>query len=1236
MSGGMGGGGFGTLMTVFAFGYWIYSLFNPKKSDRPDPEEIQLTNYCRNAPVPLVYGTDKVAGTCIYLGNCNAEYVEAGGKGIGMVFSLFIGGGPQQTPGWQYSADFAIGLSEGETYSVSAIYLNDINLIEVIDQFDWSFQRGTNDQVVNSAISDVLVDGTAVPWRNTSYLWMSGQLGNVNQVPTVTAEIAGLLSYNALPITALWKNISPFHNPASRFDSYDPDWCSYHVTGGTNLKHAYTWTFPKDDGYLYMVSHDQNFDNANVYKINVIENLEDYATLIFRVSETQASIIPYNDWGLEDHHNDPHNLKVKVELIKGVFPVGLTRWWNWFLWVNRNDMYTTTHQELWDIFKIDSVNEETSEIWLSYEYCNCDTNIIYKGDYLYLFDFTDFVEWKASFYTSHVHDAYGTTITTTGLQYAAAYLDLSYLVPDGLEILSDDNQVCSDIYCSEMWYTHLLRRDTVIPANSPYAGLWKVYSVDHPYFPNYTDINFTFPDSNNGKGSGKPIMAIGNNERHPTRWVLLWKNHLVYNSYSFIFQWWEFNSDNNGNGTMIYEWEILADYNLWGDYILRTSIYYSGSWIYTFFNIGFSGMPDAYGNRFYRFNPYTLVHERLREPSSIFRDQTKISKGTNGNIVGCLSRQNAIGTYGEQFVLVQWDTFPGVGPDISPIEVAYDFLTNTRYGMSIPASQIDGSPYIVSTTSTWYLENLYCYEMVDIEGAKEARFLYSGKLETRQKGFDYIREILQTCRGFLYYCDGKIKVRIEKGTEVPIIYFGNEEVTLLAYDYVIGDKDAIYLDDNRPDNYWAGDIGYVFYIDGYGSMPYGVGGYGGTNIQINHEYGLTSPLITNFIVLSSTVSCLTLLENMEYEVPEDTPIMIKKDNFRKDSFQYKMKPDTDRMNQLHFEYVRREEDYRTDVLDQQDEYNIHWTGEIRELSFSMPGIKRDAQARRMLTFLSDFNSIIAWSCNFDTDIVGMLLCIGDVVGVTNEINNWYGKLFRVITIEEMESYEHKIELLEYIPTIYHDEYIAYSPPNEYRYDGVFVPPDDIINLLVIEDKRINKIWIGFSKPITNDDWWIGAIIWHYNPNILLWEQLGISYWNTFTADIASAITVDQTSIPFSTTHYDSDKLQSSGIIWIDEEMIYYNYIDDVNHLFLNCIRGYNDTVAVVHSTGTCIYLRDSLFYYEYDMINDVGKIHQFKAVSISNYGFMSDGDTAPIVSITINGSYLLPYPVGNLYLYELE
>ena len=63
----------------------IYSIVSQEESDTPEPQELQVNNFCRNAPVPIVYGTDKVSETCIYIGNTGAEYVEGGGKGGFMI-----------------------------------------------------------------------------------------------------------------------------------------------------------------------------------------------------------------------------------------------------------------------------------------------------------------------------------------------------------------------------------------------------------------------------------------------------------------------------------------------------------------------------------------------------------------------------------------------------------------------------------------------------------------------------------------------------------------------------------------------------------------------------------------------------------------------------------------------------------------------------------------------------------------------------------------------------------------------------------------------------------------------------------------------------------------------------------------------------------------------------------------------------------------------------------------------
>ena len=80
-------------------------------------------------------------------------------------------------------------------------------------------------------------------------------------------------------------------------------------------------------------------------------------------------------------------------------------------------------------------------------------------------------------------------------------------------------------------------------------------------------------------------------------------------------------------------------------------------------------------------------------------------------------------------------------------------------------------PYKDFATTLFTHGKAYCLEKVDSGDSDvggESRFLYSGKLDSRMKGFDYVREILSTCRGFLYYCDGKIKVRMNLQLKIVI------------------------------------------------------------------------------------------------------------------------------------------------------------------------------------------------------------------------------------------------------------------------------------------------------------------------------------------------------------------------------------------------------------------------------------------------------------------------------------
>jgi hypothetical protein len=85
----------------------------------------------------------------------------------------------------------------------------------------------------------------------------------------------------------------------------------------------------------------------------------------------------------------------------------------------------------------------------------------------------------------------------------------------------------------------------------------------------------------------------------------------------------------------------------------------------------------------------------------------------------------------------------------NPAWVLYDILTNTRYGMSIPASQVD----------VFSLYNLaqYCDELVSNGlGGLEPRYVFNAYINSKTEAFKLINSICSACRSKLYMEGGLI------------------------------------------------------------------------------------------------------------------------------------------------------------------------------------------------------------------------------------------------------------------------------------------------------------------------------------------------------------------------------------------------------------------------------------------------------------------------------------------------
>ena len=101
------------------------------------------------------------------------------------------------------------------------------------------------------------------------------------------------------------------------------------------------------------------------------------------------------------------------------------------------------------------------------------------------------------------------------------------------------------------------------------------------------------------------------------------------------------------------------------------------------------------------------------------------------------------------------------GADANPVDVLYDFMTNQIYGKGL--DHVSGS-YVAGTD-------------IDLASFKQARidvtgkYAINGSLDTTDKLYENIQELLDSFNGLLVYTSGKYKLQIRKPAETPVQEF---------------------------------------------------------------------------------------------------------------------------------------------------------------------------------------------------------------------------------------------------------------------------------------------------------------------------------------------------------------------------------------------------------------------------------------------------------------------------------
>jgi len=799
---GGGSGTVGTLGGVISIGLLLYGLFsgNEKESNKPE-EKLELNNYDRTASVPLIYGTDKVTGTCIYLGNISIDKVIYGGKGFG---------GPE-TEVWMYYADFAVAFGEGTidefiTYELGESGSNPGGSLS-IEEF-----LGTPNQL-KSTIIDLNYNV-----KNTAYLAFSGTVGTSNILPNITAIISGI-------DTAIEESFSMHWNFQDPMCYQFPELTGYYFS---------------DQDYIYWIDP----RDGSIYKYNDIDNSK---TLVCQPGEVCSDFETFATYTTEDGEKvycfTGRNLEIQGTLFEKVF------YYNYFYL--ENGIFTSIKlNELiecnWEMeefgFSIYSYEPLSNRIYINgtpaiqYQgfkgqfFCECNgTREVYGGSACFIGYDSIVGKWYVDM--TFFPNLYGLSQPTT-IQSIRIFNNLTYfgyklnlpgttgtyinnIVVRGIIIINNILYVygyISDggshsrafieifnkntgehngiiftifVYAFEFMYTGIMDITATHLGDELVFGIigrendkGTQFNFQYNFFMIDTNIN-TFSGKFTETTNGKIVLGC---KKFNDKYFFLYIDISSSETKQYLYMYSDNSQGFGGWNDILYRtkvWEISTTHSNIYFYYNTERNPSTGLCVYNdrlyFRKIMIYRLDNANRSYFYLTKSGILVDEAI----TVDAQQSGINQ--QFYLISCKQRavDSTLNCYDDSFRYTRiLDFKPSIA---TPISVLYDFLTNEKYGVGIPITQIDGP--ISDETTSFGSEHAYCLEVINVENNWDWRFLYAQAITQRKKGFDIIKDILKTCRGFIYFCDGKIKVQIEKPDEEPVIYFGYHKETLVSRSY---------------------------------------------------------------------------------------------------------------------------------------------------------------------------------------------------------------------------------------------------------------------------------------------------------------------------------------------------------------------------------------------------------------------------------------------------------------------
>lgn len=366
------------------------------------------------------------------------------------------------------------------------------------------------------------------------------------------------------------------------------------------------------------------------------------------------------------------------------------------------------------------------------------------------------------------------------------------------------------------------------------------------------------------------------------------------------------------------------------------------------------------------------------------------------------------------------------------------------------------------------------------------------------------------------------------------------------------------------------------------------------------------------------------------------------------SFTVAKKRQTNTPNRIKVEYQDREQDYKLAVVSVDDDIDIDATGEKRERSLRMHGIKREFQARRMAQFHLDLARLSRTSCSFRTGLHGIKCEAGDTIAITHSLVGWDEKQFVIQTIAEAENNTGEILCAEKAALSFDTVPRGENPKPKKAYVNHKAPILPLDHVKFVEMPTESAIRVFVARQATEDNDPIGeaddplyVVLQMSSDGGTSYNDIGLISEFAATGTLVSASVLPSKTLDSNAfidienvvgtfmSASDEEWIAGRNQVLIDNEVISFQtatLIGDNTYRLTGLIRGQQHSEPAAHSANARVFLIESTFTIPIDN-RMLGKTLYFKPIATNEYGIQTPIELRNVYSVTIQGNGARPLPI---------